>query len=185
MPTTRRPTVPRQLPLQLESGNWNLVQAVVSTNVQNSLGFGKIFNFSLPNFVATSTATFRPRDICVILDFSGSMRFSSLLGQPYYGNRNCNNQDTNVPVFGQYSAGSSTTGMPAGVPPAPYGNANITIASADGRPPEIPISIPMQRIAGGVYGRPVELCHHARWRRSRQEQLGLERLLMPRPWATC
>ena len=43
-----------------------------------------------------------------------------------------------MPVFGQYSAGSATTGMPAGTAPAPYGNANITITSADGRPPVIP-----------------------------------------------
>ena len=56
----------------------------------------------------------------MILDYSGSMRFSSLLGTPYYGdNRSCNNQDTVVPVFGQYSAGSATTGMPAAAAPPP------------------------------------------------------------------
>ena len=60
-----------------------MVQAIVSTNLTNSLGFGKIFNFTLPNFQATATAAYRPRDICVILDYSGSMRFSSLLGTPY------------------------------------------------------------------------------------------------------
>ncbi len=125
-------------PSSLTSGNWNMVQAIVSTNLQNSLGFGNIFNLSLPNFQATSTAAFRPRDICVILDFSGSMRFSSLLGTPYYNNRTCNNQDTVVPTFGQYSAGSSSTGMPASSATAPYGNANISITSADGRPPVIP-----------------------------------------------
>ncbi|MGA2257433.1 MAG: hypothetical protein ABSG53_22470, partial [Thermoguttaceae bacterium] len=107
-------------------------------NVTNSLGFGKIFNFTLPNFQATSTAAYRARDICVILDFSGSMRFASLLGTPYYGNRSCNNQDTVVPTFGQYSAGYNSTGMPAGAASAPYGNANISITSSDGRPPVIP-----------------------------------------------
>ncbi len=126
-------------PSSLTSGNWNMVQATVTTNLTNSLGFGKIFNFTLPNFTATSSATFRPRDICVIVDFSGSMRFSSLLGPPYSGNnRSCNNQDTVVPTFGQYSAGINSTGMPAGTPSAPYGNANISITSADGRPPVIP-----------------------------------------------
>ncbi len=88
-------------PSTLTSGNWNMVQAVVTTNLTNSLGFGKIFNLTLPNFQATATAAYRPRDICVILDYSGSMRFSSLLGTPYSGNnRSCNNQDTVVPVFG-------------------------------------------------------------------------------------
>lgn len=98
-------------PTTLTSGNWNMVQAVVTANLQNSLGFGRIFHYTLPNFQATSTATYRPRDICVILDYSGSMRFSSLLGTPYFGNRTCNNQDTVVPQFGQYSG---TVLMPAG-----------------------------------------------------------------------
>ena len=100
------PAIPRELPQhpdlgQLEHGPGRRDARICT----NSLGFGKIFNFTLPNFQATSTAAFRPRDICVILDFSGSMRFSSLLGTPYYGNRSCNNQDTVVPTFGQYSAG--------------------------------------------------------------------------------
>ena len=126
-------------PTSLSSGNWNMVQAVVTTSLSSSLGFGHIFNFTLPNFQATATAAYRPRDICVILDYSGSMRFSSLLGTPYSGNnRNCNNQDTLVPVFGQYSAGTATTGMPAPAASAPYGNANITVTSSDGRPPVIP-----------------------------------------------
>ena len=125
-------------PSSLSSGNWNMVQAIVTSNMTNSLGFGHIFNLTLPNFQATATAAFRARDIAVILDFSGSMRFSSLLGTPYFGNRSCNNQDPVVPTFGQYSAGYSSTGMPAPAASAPYGNANISITSADGRPPIIP-----------------------------------------------
>ncbi len=121
-------------PTTLTSGNWNMVQAVVTANLQNSLGFGRIFHYTLPNFQATSTATYRPRDICVILDYSGSMRFSSLLGTPYFGNRTCNNQDTVVPQFGQYSG---TVLMPAGSASAPYGNANISVTTSDGRPPVI------------------------------------------------
>jgi Flp pilus assembly protein TadG len=124
-------------PQSLSSGNWDMVQATVTANVTNSLGFARIFNLSLPNYTVTSTAAFRPRDICVILDFSGSMRFYSLLGTPYYGNRSCNNQDTLVPTFGAYSAGSSVTGMPAASASWPYGNANITCTSSDGRPPVV------------------------------------------------
>ena len=124
-------------PSTLSSGNWNMVQAVVTANLQSTLGFGRIFNFTLPNYQATSTATHRPRDICVILDYSGSMRFSSLLGTPYYGNRSCNNQDAVVPTFGHYSAGNGSTGMPAANAAWPYGNANISITSSDGRPPVV------------------------------------------------
>ena len=44
------------------SGNWNMVQATVTANVTGSLGFGKIFNYTLPNFQATATAAAsRPR----------------------------------------------------------------------------------------------------------------------------
>jgi Flp pilus assembly protein TadG len=119
------------------SGNWDMVQAIVTTNVTGSLGFGKIFNFTLPNFTATATAAHRARDVCFILDYSGSMRFSSLMGQPYSGARSCNNQDTLVPTFGAYSAGSGITGMPAPTAPSPYGNANITTTTSDGRPPVV------------------------------------------------
>jgi len=117
------------------SGNWNMVQATIATNLTNSLGFGKIFSFTLPKFQATATAAHRARDICVILDYSGSMRFSSLLGTPYSGDRSCNNQDSVIPVFGHYSAGYNSTGMPAAAAATPYGNANISITTTDGRPP--------------------------------------------------
>jgi len=119
------------------SGNWNMVQATITANLTGSLGFGKIFNLTLPNFQATSTAAHRARDVCFILDYSGSMRFASLVGLPYYGTRTGNNQDTLVPTFGHYAAGSGSTNMPAGEAPAPYGDANITAMSSDGRPPVV------------------------------------------------
>src|SRR5271166_4835708 len=34
-------------PSSLTSGNWNMVQAIVTSNLQNSLGFGCIFNLTL------------------------------------------------------------------------------------------------------------------------------------------
>ena len=113
-------------PATLTSGNWNMVQAVVTSNVTNSLSFGRIFNFTLPNFQATATAAFRARDICVILDYSGSMRFASLLGTPYSGNRSCNNQDAVAPVFGHYS--SASDGM---VVSARTGNAGVSTGKAN------------------------------------------------------
>ena len=98
------------------------------------LGSGHIFGFTLPNF-QRGDGGLVARDICVILDYSGSMRFASLLGTPYSGNRNCNNQDTVVPTFGAYSSGSGNTGMPAAAASASLRNANISITSSDGRLP--------------------------------------------------
>ena len=86
---------------------WNAVQAVVSSNVAGNLGFSKIFNIPTLTLSASSTAAHRPRDICMILDYSGSMRFSSLLSLPYSGNRTTNNLDTVYPAWGHYAGDSS------------------------------------------------------------------------------
>src|SRR5207247_1466828 len=84
--------------------NWSLVQATVNIPLTNSLAFSKFFNFSPDNLLATSTAVHRPRDVAIILDFSGSMRFQSLSGGIWDGNNYCNNPDTAVPRFGHYSS---------------------------------------------------------------------------------
>jgi Flp pilus assembly protein TadG len=113
--------------------NWNMVQATVTSDVNSKMGFSKIFNFTAPNMQAVATAVHRPRDICVIVDFSGSMRFSSLLSLPYYGDRTSNNQDPIRPSWGRYSSASAVmVGPPAS---SPYENANVTTTTSDGRPP--------------------------------------------------
>ena len=117
------------------SQNWNMVQATVAANVYNNLGFAKAINLAVPNLKATSTAAHRARDICLILDYSGSMRFSSLLGIPYYGDRNTANMDTVYPQFGHYSAAGSQ--ILASEPASPYQDANISATTSDGRPPII------------------------------------------------
>ncbi len=114
--------------------NWDLVQATVNVPVTNVMSFAKIFNFSAPNIQAVATAVHRPRDIAIVLDYSGSMRFSSLMGTPYYGTRASNNPDSLYPVFGGYSdtadaALQNTTFV------APYSDANITTTTSDGRKP--------------------------------------------------
>jgi Flp pilus assembly protein TadG len=114
------------------NSGYNMVQATVTTNLQGSLGFAKLFNFSMPNYQAVSTAAHQPRDVVFVIDMSGSMRFSSLLGTPYYGERYCNNQDTVYPTWGQYSSSNAT--MVAGSASAPYGNCNVSSSSSDGRP---------------------------------------------------
>ena len=140
-----------QFPASLPAGqNWTMVQAIVTANVYQNLGFAKIFLLAAPNLQATSSAASRPRDICMILDYSGSMRFSSLMGLPIdYDNgsssgvsRSSNNLDTIYPQFGHYSAAGSL--LVRGAPLAPsIGSsitaldANVTATTSDGRSPVI------------------------------------------------
>jgi Flp pilus assembly protein TadG len=112
--------------------NWNMVQATVTSTGSNIKAFGGIFNLT-PSLQAVSTAAHQPRDIALILDYSGSMRFGSLLGLLYYGNRNGNNLNPVYPVFGAYSC--STAGIQGTMPASPYLDANIDWTTSDGRPP--------------------------------------------------
>jgi Flp pilus assembly protein TadG len=119
--------------------NWSLVRAWVTANPDYA--FARVFNLTTFNVSAMATAVHRPRDIAVILDFSGSMRFDSLLGIPYTGPRTMsNNPETVYPRFGPYSA----TATAALENPNPstiisgddnvYGSANITVETASGPP---------------------------------------------------
>lgn len=114
------------------SENWSMVQATVSAPVSSVLAFSKVFNFSMGNIQAQATAAHRPRDIAVILDYSGSMRFASLMGTPTSGDRSSNNPDSVYPIFGHYSATSSAALQNTSFT-APYSDANITTTTSDGR----------------------------------------------------
>lgn len=113
--------------------NWSLVQATVSANISNNLAFSRVFNFTGSNIQAVATAAHRPRDIALILDYSGSMRFASLMGTPYSGDRTTNSGDSVIPSFGHYS--SSSAGLQATSFTNPYDAANITTTTSDGRAP--------------------------------------------------
>lgn len=113
--------------------NWNMVQATVGLDVGSRLGFSKIFGFSSLTIQSTATAAHRPRDVAVILDYSGSMRFGSLVGLPYSGDRSSNNMDTNVPRFGHYS--STYSDLIGSSPSPPYDECNLTTTTSDGRAP--------------------------------------------------
>lgn len=115
------------------SENWSLVRARVTADVKSRMGFSNIFSFAIPPVQAVATAAHRPRDVCVVLDFSGSMRFGSLLGVPYSGNRSSNNGDTAFPTFGHYSATSSAL-LQATSFTMPYAEANVSRTTGDQRP---------------------------------------------------
>jgi len=115
--------------------NWSLVQATLSVPISSQMAFSKIFNFTPANIQATATAVHRPRDVVLVLDYSGSMRYASLLGDPPFSSaQTSNNPDTLIPQFGHYSA-TSTAAMTATSFTSPYDEANITTTTSDGRPP--------------------------------------------------
>src|SRR5262245_37373812 len=98
------------------SDAWSLVQATVQHS--DTAFFAKIFNVTALSTQAISTAAHRPRDVAVVVDFSGSMRFSSILGGPYLAKDSTGaffiadrtaslNDDPNYPRFGHYSSSSA------------------------------------------------------------------------------
>ena len=100
------------------SDPYDLVQVNVTVPT-NATFFGRVFNVSSYSTSATATAAHRPRDVCMIQDFSGSMRFASLMGIPYFGTRDngssgntsgSNNPESVYPTFGHYSA-TTTAGL--------------------------------------------------------------------------
>lgn len=129
------------------TANWSLVQATVA--YQGDYAFAKIFGLNIFSLSTTAVAAHRPRDLAIILDYSGSMRFGSLLGVPFYGTRDLtgagnpansgsNNPESNFPVFGGYS-NQSVAGLQNLTDPLiggyQYTVSNVSTTTSDGRPP--------------------------------------------------
>lgn len=115
--------------------NYSLVRARV--DAQSGFGFGRALGFQTFNTSATATAVHRPRDVAIILDFSGSMRFDSLLGISYYGDRTrSNNAESVFPRFGGYSdtsaAALQNTNDVTVLGGEVYGSSNVTQANSSG-----------------------------------------------------
>jgi hypothetical protein len=90
------------IPRSSTSNPWSAVNATVTYAGTNS--FAQVFGITGFNTSATATAAHRPRDDVMIVDMSGSMRFQSLPGGDYYGQRTYSmNPDPNFPQFGHYS----------------------------------------------------------------------------------
>lgn len=86
--------------------NYTLVQATV--NYTGSYAFAKVLGLNTYNLTATAQAVHRPRDVCIVLDFSGSMNNESDLWncEGYLGNMigTPNNTEAVFPLFGHYSS---------------------------------------------------------------------------------
>lgn len=103
---------------------YGVMQVTIST--QQPTYFARIFGVQSLNIGATATAVHRPRDVSVVLDFSGSMGYSSFVNWPASGNKSGSlNPDPRFPRFGPWSIydGSGMVMDPAN-PGAQPGNLN-------------------------------------------------------------
>jgi Flp pilus assembly protein TadG len=85
--------------------NYNLTQATVTASIKNQ--FSRVFGLSLSNISTVAIAAHRPRDIAIVLDYSGSMNNESDLWncESYLGSLEgtANNTDPVFPQFGPYN----------------------------------------------------------------------------------
>lgn len=89
---------------------WTAVKIVVAAN-QPSF-FSRVFGINSLPTSATAVAAHRPRDIALVLDMSGSMKFSSTYQWPEPGAGAVSglmNPDPNYPRFGHYQRYPTTT----------------------------------------------------------------------------
>ena len=90
--------------------NYNLTQVTVTPGVSSF--FSRIFGLTSLNVQATATAAYRPRDVAIVLDFSGSMNNEADLWncESYLGNmmNTPNNTDPVFPQWGVYNPGYSS-----------------------------------------------------------------------------
>ncbi|NDH07060.1 hypothetical protein EBX93_14270, partial [bacterium] len=105
---------------------WSAVQSTISSTPPNQ--FSKVFNYTPLTMTAQATAVHRPRDIAIVLDFSGSMRFGSLCNYPWGGTiQGSMNADTRIPRFGGWSFAAIQNRMYRS---SPYIDANGDVQAA-------------------------------------------------------
>ncbi len=122
------------LPTKPASQPYTAVTSTVTGT--NPVFFGSVFGASPFNVTASATAAFRPRDVVLIMDLSGSMRFESMMAMASAGGGTVTeagartismNPDPNYPIFGHYSNTASaalqgTTTYPTADVMCPPGN---------------------------------------------------------------
>lgn len=88
------------------SESWSAVRTTL--NVAQPTYFARVLGLNSMPVTATATAVHRPRDIALILDFSGSMQFASEVAYPPSGDIiGSLNPDPAFPKFGHWSSMSS------------------------------------------------------------------------------
>jgi len=110
------------------------VRATVKTS--SPVFFGSVFGTTPFNVKATAVAAHRPRDVVIIMDLSGSMRFQSCPGAyksggnfyPHWGPRTVSlNPDAIFPQFGHYS--DTTTAALKGTAGGSTGNELVGLSN--------------------------------------------------------
>lgn len=108
--------------------SWSAME--VTIGITQPTYFAKVMGINSLNNGATAIAVHRPRDIAIVLDFSGSMGDGSILNHPDSTNgtiESLRNPDPNYPQFGHYSIyalGQTDNG--SGTGPASYTSSNPT-----------------------------------------------------------
>lgn len=108
--------------------NYNLTKATITHNTKTA--FASVLGITSFPMTASATAAHRPRDVAIVLDYSGSMNNESDLwnNEGYLGgaNNSPNNVDSIFPRFGQYSSSGATLQCTSSDPRV--GKCNITKA---------------------------------------------------------
>jgi Flp pilus assembly protein TadG len=117
--------------------NWSLCRSTIAAT--GEWAFARVLGLDTFNVTAQATSVHRPRDVAVIMDFSGSMRFQSLLAIPHSGTKTTSmNPETVYPRFGHYE--DELTAKLRGTAPVQastgeyYGLANVTVTTESGPP---------------------------------------------------
>src|SRR5262245_21362446 len=85
-----------------DTESWSAVR--VTINASQPMFFARALGINSLPASATATAVHRPRDVVLVMDFSGSMKFSSEMAYPSNGTIiGSLNPDPDIPRFGQYS----------------------------------------------------------------------------------
>ncbi len=102
------PQIPAHAP-----DNYNLTQVVITHTVNTT--FGRVLGKASSTVTATAIAAHRPRDVAIVLDYSGSMNNESDLwnNESYFGsaNNSPNNTDPVYPKWGPYNPSFSANAM--------------------------------------------------------------------------
>jgi Flp pilus assembly protein TadG len=135
------------------TGNWGAAQSTVSGTV--NFAFAPVFGITSSTVNARARAIHRPRDIAIILDFSGSMYFDSYLNKTGSdGFLTSHNPDPLVPKFGHYDPNTtatttvnlvSSTDLPVSEGVAKQGNVTTTTNSGP------PVCSSFATVSGGVF----------------------------------
>lgn len=104
----------------------------VNVTVSRPTFFAKVFNISSYGVTTTATAVHRPRDVAFVLDFSGSMHFSSGMFYPQNAAvTGSMNPDTRVPAYGPWSTMADALIWPPSTLPTSSGGTSTSSVYVD------------------------------------------------------